>query len=136
VSTRQDLLECEERDDNGYPRPRGPITRPRATIDSGGAPLNGTNVDQSVGKRVNEALPWAVMAALFGGLAFGGLIIMAIMMPQQMRAETRAAQTEIRAEFAQEIARIDAKADSASAVSDVWRNRVNRLEAEANANRR
>ncbi|HYE70609.1 MAG TPA: hypothetical protein VD932_03700 [Aquabacterium sp.] len=98
--------------------------------------MNGTNVDQSVGKRVNEALPWAVMAALFGGLAFGGLIIMAIMMPQQMRAETRAAQTEIRAEFAQEIARIDAKADSASAVSDVWRNRVNRLEAEANANRR
>lgn len=101
------------------------------------APLSGTvdqSTDNSVGKRTNDALPWCVLAALFGGLGFGGLVVLCLLVP--WRAQGELSEAKMRAEFAQAIAKAQEQAAAAAVVSDVWRNRVNKLEAEANANRR
>jgi hypothetical protein len=133
-------MSTELRTDDGYPlMTPGPSTRPRANLrcEPGSAITAPVSLDQSQdnssGKRINDALPWAVLAALFGGLGFGGLVIMAIMMPQQMRAETRAAGAEIRAEFAQGVARAQALAElarkEASTAVDTVDNEVQRRRA-------
>lgn len=110
----------------------GPSTRPRATLR---APITGDvnqNTDNSVGK--NEALPWAVLAALFGGLGFGGVVVLCLLKPWE--SSDRVVKAELLAELAQEIATIRVEARNAGSISEVWRNRVNKLEAESNANRR
>jgi hypothetical protein len=133
MSTSKDMAECELRNAQGYPRPHGPTTRPRATVRSGGAPLT-SHVDQSVDNSNNKALPWAVLAALFGGLGFGGVVVLCLLRPWE--TSDRASQAELRAEFAQRLAAVEKDAGDAASISEIWRNRVNKLEAEANANRR
>lgn len=127
-------------DDEGFtdmwiiPPCSGPITRPRATVS---APITGDvnqNTDNSVGKKVNGPMPWVALACLFGGLGFGGMVVLCLLKPWE--ASDRAAQAELRAEFAQELATVRVEAHNAASISEVWRNRVNKLEAEANANRR
>lgn len=89
--------------------PHGPVTRPRANFN---APHTGPvdqSTDNSVGK--NDALPWAWTAALFGGLGFGGVIVLCLLKPWE--TSDRAAQAELRAEFAQRIARTEALAELA-----------------------
>lgn len=132
MSTSKDMAECEIRNSEGYPRHHGPSTRPRATVRSGGAPLT-SHVDQSVDNSNNKALPWAVLAALFGGLGFGGLVVLCMLKPWE--TADRAAHAELRAEFAQDIADAKAQAHDAATDAKLWKNKVNTLEARLNERR-
>lgn len=94
----------------------GPVTRPRATIDSRGAPLNSPMVDQRVdnSRNKNSAVPWAVLGASFGFLGFGGMIAVALLKPWE--SEGRAIRAELQAEFAESVARAEANAELAMRV--------------------
>jgi hypothetical protein len=121
MSTPEDKAACQARDAWGNPiQIFGPHSR--------------GNYSHQDDHSNNKALPWAVLAALFGGLGFGGLVVLCLLKPWE--TSDRAVQAELRAEFGQDIADIRAEARNASGISEVWRNRVNKLEAEANANRR
>ncbi|MGL4296797.1 MAG: hypothetical protein ACRCTG_13880, partial [Aestuariivirga sp.] len=83
------------------------------------------------GKRTNDALPWAWTAALFGGLGFGGLIVLCLLRPWE--TSDRAAQAELRAEFAERFSDVSAEAKQAGDDAAIWKNRVMKLEAQINA---
>lgn len=89
------------------------------------------DIDQS--HHYNDMVPWFVLIALVAGAALALVIEDKMGRTQELEWAMRTARAEMRAESAQEIANIRAEAKSASAVSDVWRNRVNKLEAELNA---
>jgi hypothetical protein len=81
----------------------------------------------------NRPMPWVALACLCGGLGFGGLIILCILAP--WRAQSELSEARMRAEFSDRFAKVEKNAADAATVSEIWRNRVNKLEAEANANR-
>ena len=122
MSTREDMAQCQCRNESGYP------------ILSAGqsAAVVNSPVDNSRNK--NSALPWAVMAAAFGFLGFGGMITVALLKPWE--TEGRAIRAEVRGEFAEQLAAIHAEAKQAGDDAAIWKNRVVKLEAEVNANRR
>ena len=126
----------EPRTDQGYPCFDGPTTRPRARIECapGSAVGGSVNLDQRTDNSTNKPMPWVALASLFGGLGFGGVMVLCVLKPWE--TADRAAQAELRAEFAQDIAAVRVEAHNAASISEIWRNRVNKLEAEANANRR
>lgn len=119
MSEPQDMVESQVRNEFGMPF-AGWVHRGNGGVY---APVNTS---------VNSALNWA--AALFGGGAIVGVLVICLLRPWQ--SDDRAAQAELRAEFAQRFAAVEKDAGDAAAVSEIWRNRVNKLEAEANANRR
>lgn len=80
----------------------------------------------------NRALPW--ISAVLAGFAAGGVLVLCLLKPWE--STSAQAKAELRAELAQEIA--DARAESKQAGTDaaIWKNRVMKLEAEANARHR
>ena len=129
------MKDAEYPDDSelgGLWRP-GPITRPRATVRT---PINGDinqQTDNSVGKRVNEALPWCVMAAAFGFLGFGGMIAVALLKPWE--TEGRAIRAEVRAEFAERIANQDAYIEVAKYEASLAKTIAQRLDEQSKLKR-
>lgn len=85
---------------------------------------------------INLQLPWFVLLALVSGAALALVIEDKMGRPQELEWAMRTAKAEMRAETAQAVARAQEQATAAAVVSDTWRNRVNKLEAEANARRR
>lgn len=117
-----DMRDCEQRDEFGHPHlpwaqapyAHGPSTRPKATVDvaPGGAitaPVSfRQDTDNSNGKQVNPAVPWIIatgVCALSVGLALG----VALMSDGQIRAEGRAIRAEVRMDFAERIAKLEAR---------------------------
>ncbi len=68
-------------------RPQGPVTRPRATVTSGSAPLTST-VDQRVDNSTNKPLPWIAVSMLIAGISIAGAC-WAISEARQAERETR-----------------------------------------------
>lgn len=120
--TPADMRECEDRNGFGLPatgwQHRG----------NGGvyAPIDASN---------NKALPWTVLAALFGGLGFGGVIVLALMSRGQIEAEGRAVRAEVRAEFAQQLAALRSDMDVAKYEASIAKNTVQKLEARQDVRR-
>ena len=117
-------MSTELRTDDGYPlMTPGPSTRPRAHVrcEPGAAITAPVSLDQSqdnsTGKRVNDALPWGVIGAVFGGMGFAmglaALLVLCIGGPAYMDARAGRMQAELRAEFAQGVARSQALAELA-----------------------
>jgi len=72
----------------------------------------------------NKALPW--FSATIAGLGFGGLIILCMLQP--WRTEDRASQAELRAEFAQSLAKQQSAIDRAkedAAIAKDWTDQKN-----------
>lgn len=129
MSTPRDMAESEVRDSYGNPLVATPTTRPRATIH---APITGDiNQNTTTDNSVNKALPWVAIACLLAGMSLG----VSLMSQPITDAKIEKAKAELRAEYAEEIAIIRVEAHNAASVSEVWRNRVNKLEAESNARR-
>ncbi len=92
------------------------------------------DIDQS--HHYNDLVPWFVLIALVAGAALALTIEDRMGRPQELDWAMRTARAEMRAETAQAVAKAQEQAEKAAAVSEIWRNRVNKLEAEVNANRR
>lgn len=135
MSTPEDMRDCESRNSDGYPCWSSPSTRPRIGLTmSPGAAIGGPATfnqptDNSVGKRINDALNW--FAALFGGLAFGGLIILCMVKPWE--AESRAARAEVRQQFAEDLARVTALAELARKEASTAKDQVDLERAQRKA---
>jgi hypothetical protein len=112
-------MTAEQRTPLGYPVLDGPTTRPRARVECqpGGAITAPTTIDQRQDNSVNKALPWGVIGAVFGGMGFAmglaALLVLCIGGPAYMDARAGRMQAELRAEFAQGVARTQALAELA-----------------------
>ena len=124
-----EMDDCEYRDCWGVPC--GPVTRPVAQVR---APLTG-NIDQSTDNSTNKPLPWVALACLFGGLGFGGLIIMALLMPQYVRSEVRASNAELRADMAQQFAMLTAETGVAKYEASLAKTIAQRLDEQSKLKR-
>lgn len=141
MNTRADMHDCEDRTDEGYPLMRGSSTRPRARVECapGGAITSSTldqRTDNSQGKTVNQALPWFVLVASIAAAALALAIDARADRTKEISDAVLVAKAEMRAEFADRLAQVSAEARQAGDDAAIWKNRVNKLEAEINANRR
>lgn len=91
----------------------------------------------------NDLVPWFVLlaaalilVAIIAGAALALSIRSEMTRERDMELMGRVIKAEVGKEYAQAVAKAQAEATAAAVVSDTWRNRVNKLEAEANANRR
>lgn len=138
MSTHADMLECEKRNEGGYPRVGIPTTRPIAKVRTGHAPST-TKIEQNTDNSNNKPLPWVALGCALGGMGFAASLILAVLGPQYVRSESRSAQAELRAEFAQQIADARAEAKMAGTDAAIWKNRVvgleKTLEAQSNVRR-
>lgn len=138
MSTREDMLDAEDRDENGYPRPHGPITRGRATIDSRGAPLNNPTIDQrtdnSHGKVTNPAIPW-IIATGVAALSIGVVLGVVIGQDGRIQAEGRAVRAEVGKDFAERLAQQDAAIAQAKQGAELALDWTNQKNAELKAYR-
>src|SRR5690242_1898010 len=111
------MAQCQSRDVDGYPIPHGPLTRPRATLTTGAGAQYGNQVDASVGKKINEPLPWVALACLIAGLSLG----VSLMQGPISDAKLDKSKAELRAEFAQQIADARSEAKAAGTDAAIWK---------------
>lgn len=134
-----DMAECELRDQFGNPRLRQPNTRPIARVRGGRSPLN-SHVDQRTDNSTNKPMPWVALGCTLGGIGFAmgisAMLVVFIGAPAYIDARVKQAEAEMESRFAQRLASVEANSHNAASISEIWRNRVNKLEAELNANRR
>lgn len=74
----------------------------------------------------NKALPWAVLAAMFGGMGFAGVLVLSMLKPWE--TADRAARAELRAEFAELLAEQQSAIDRAkqdAAIAKDWTDQKN-----------
>lgn len=120
MSTSKDMAESQLRNEFGYVGCPSVNAAPGAAVHS--------NVDAST----NKALPWVALSCILAGLALGVSLMMRPIV-EALNAKTKA---ELRQEFAQDLADVRAEARQAGDDAAIWKNRVMKLEAEANAQRR
>ncbi len=125
------MSDLEQRDQWGNPWQAGPTKRPRACPTVGDGAVSWIN--QPTDNSNNKALPWAVLAALFGGMGFGGVLVLCVLAPWD--AADRSLKAEVRAEYAQAVADAQAEARAAGTDAAIWKNRVVTLEAKINGQR-
>jgi hypothetical protein len=119
VSTPLDMAECEARDCFGMP----PMAAGR---DNNSNLVSGASVLMIDSSRL---LPLVMMACFLAGAGLLSAVMVAWLLPPRIAAE-------MRAEFAQDIADARAEARAAGTDATLWKNRVMRLEAQADADRR
>jgi hypothetical protein len=113
MSTPKDMAESELRDADGYPLSRGPNTRPRSRLECQRdiiSPQINQSTDNSTGK--NEALPWTVLlglSCLLAGISLG----VSLRQDKITDAKMGELRAEMRAEFADGVARATALAELA-----------------------
>lgn len=93
-----------------------------------------SEVDQS--HHYNDLVPWFVILALVAGAALALVLDDKYDRPRELQLMLDKQRAEIRAEYSDAVAKAQAQADQAGTVAQLWKNRVDKLEAEVNANRR
>ncbi len=125
-------IEPEKRNAQGFPEVP-PEAKNVSLINGNHQPVE-ASVRQYYG--VNLQLPWFVVLGIVAGASLALTIEDRMGRQQELEWAMRTAKAEMRAETAQAVATAQESAHRATTIEQLWKNRVDKIEAEINANRR